>query len=123
MTIEELTALCEERGRAIYEANCHILQLTDSPNAATRERDKARAEVDRLTDERDELLVRVADQGAELRATRDAYGTAYRRGAEAMREACIGAACGFFMGTQGFCNGDEDELEAALEALPIPEEP
>ena len=40
MTIEELTALCEERGRAIYEANCHILQLTDSLNAATRERDK-----------------------------------------------------------------------------------
>jgi len=44
-----------------------------------KERDEARAEVQRLTDERDELLVRVADQGAELRATRDAYGTAYRR--------------------------------------------
>jgi hypothetical protein len=40
MNIEELTALCEERGRAIYEANCHILQLTDSLNAATRERDE-----------------------------------------------------------------------------------
>jgi hypothetical protein len=33
----------------------------------------ARAEVERLTDERDELLARVADQGAELRATREAY--------------------------------------------------
>jgi hypothetical protein len=32
-----------------------------------------------LTDERDELLVRVADQGAELRATREAYRDAHRR--------------------------------------------
>jgi hypothetical protein len=69
---------------------------------------ESRSEVDRLTDERDELLVRVADQGAELRATREAYresqadltrerigirpvdevrSDAYRRGAEAMREA------------------------------------
>jgi len=45
MNIEELTALCEERGRAIYEANCHILQLTDSLNAATRERDEARSQL------------------------------------------------------------------------------
>jgi hypothetical protein len=54
---------------------------------------------------------------------RDLQKLAYRRGAEAMRDECIGAACGFFMGTTGFCNGDEDELEAVLEALPIPEEP
>lgn len=53
---------------------------------ATRERDEARAEVQHLTDERDELLARVADQGAELRATREAYADAYRRGVEAMRE-------------------------------------
>jgi len=45
MSIEELAALCEERGRAIYEANCHILQLTDSLNAATRERDEARVQL------------------------------------------------------------------------------
>jgi hypothetical protein len=67
---------------------------------ATRERDEARAEVARLTDERDELLVRVADQGAELRATREAYVDAYRRGVEAMRES--------------WCR---------MRALPIPEEP
>jgi len=48
MNIEELTALCEERGRAIYEANCHILQLTDSLNAATRERDEARSRLAEL---------------------------------------------------------------------------
>lgn len=45
----------------------------------THQRDEARAEVERLTDERDELLVRVEDQGAELRATREAYRDAYRR--------------------------------------------
>jgi len=78
-TVEELEALLE---------------------VATRERDEARAEVARLTDERDELLVRVADQGAELRATREAYVDAYRRGVEAMRES--------------WCR---------MRALPIPEEP
>jgi hypothetical protein len=61
---------------------------------------ESRAEVDRLTNERDELLVRVEDQGAELRATREAYVDAYRRGVEAMRES--------------WCR---------TRALPIPEEP
>jgi chromosome segregation ATPase len=74
------------------------------------------AEVERLTNElqRERIGIRPVD---EVRSD------AYRRGAEAMRDECIGAACGFFMGTTGFCNGDEDELEAVLEALPIPEEP
>jgi hypothetical protein len=58
---------------------------------------ESRSEVERLTDERDELLVRVAEQDAELRATREAYidakwTNAYRRGAEAMREACARVA-------------------------------
>jgi hypothetical protein len=39
MTTEELT-------RSIYEANCHIVQLTDSLNDATRERDEARARLE-----------------------------------------------------------------------------
>ena len=64
------------------------------------ERDEARAEVQRLTDERDELILRVADQDAELRATREAYADAYRRGVEAMRES--------------WCR---------MRAMPIPEEP
>jgi hypothetical protein len=62
MTIEELEARLEvatrerdeerkQHARAIYEANCHILQLTDSLNAATRERDEARAELADLTNE------------------------------------------------------------------------
>jgi chromosome segregation ATPase len=83
-----------------------------------RERDEARAEVERLTDERDELLVRVAEQGAELRATREAYigakwTNAYRRGAEAMREACARVADAHFV------PGTRD----VIHALPIPEEP
>ena len=77
-----------------------------------QERDEARAEVDRL-----KLSARLWADDI------DAVSNAYRRGAEAMRDECIGAACGFYMGTTGFCNGDEDELEAVLEALPIPEEP
>jgi chromosome segregation ATPase len=134
LEIAILTAALDERD---LEAERSLEQY----DSLVRERDEARAEVERLTrepavhpsnltdvvslleDERDELLVRVANQDAELRATREAYRDAFRRGAEAMRDECIGAACGFFMGTQGFCNGDEDELEAVLEALPIPEEP
>jgi hypothetical protein len=70
-------------------------------------------QVELLTDERDELLVRVADQGAELRATRDAYNEAYRRGAEAMREACARVA-------DAHCvPGTRD----VIRSLPIPEEP
>jgi uncharacterized coiled-coil DUF342 family protein len=149
-------------------------QLADATNESTHfqvmckreteEVERLARQVELLTDERDELLVRVANQDAELRATRESYNearteverlragkhtrdcrkqsaynvacvcgaddakraevtAAYRRGAEAMRDECIGAACEFFMGTTGFCNGDEDELEAVLEALPIPEEP
>ena len=79
---------------------------------------ESRAEVERLTDERDELLVRVADAGAELRATREAYidakwTNAFRRGAEAMREACARVA-------DAHCvPGTRD----VIRALPIPEEP
>jgi chromosome segregation ATPase len=179
---DEARAYAEERND---EAN----KLQRYLNIAATERDEARAEVESLTDERDELLVRVADQDAELRATREAYmdayrrgveamrevvvsgaradlgGTvkitreelqaienhisniphvggmyapvliawcralldeqdaAYRRGAEAMRDKCIGAACGFLMGYPGYYNSDEDRLEADLLALPIPEEP
>jgi GrpB-like predicted nucleotidyltransferase (UPF0157 family) len=95
---------------------------------------EARSEVDRLTDERDELLVRVANQDAELRATREAYNgaqaeltrerigirpvdevrsDAYRRGAEAMREACAYRLVLY-----------KDTVRAEMiRALPIPEEP
>ena len=75
MTIEELEAKLEtvSRERDKFKA------LAELGDGYRRERDEARAEVERLTDERDDLLVRVADQGAELRATREAYRDAYRR--------------------------------------------
>jgi len=98
MNIEELQARLEVATRERDEARAegemlrervieHQRNFEAGWAVLCKERDHARAEVQRLTDERDELLVRVVDQGAELRATRDAYGTAYRRGAEAMREA------------------------------------
>jgi chromosome segregation ATPase len=43
---------------------------------------------------------------------------AYRRGAEAMRMACIGMAC-----AQDLDPDAQDRMEARLLALPIPEEP
>jgi chromosome segregation ATPase len=65
-TVEELEARLEVATRERDEARAEAGMLEDRLS-------ESRAEVDRLTDERDELLGRVADQGAELRATREAY--------------------------------------------------
>ncbi len=129
-------------------------QLADATNESTHfqvmckreteEVERLGRRVDRLTDERDELLVRVANQGAELRATRKAYllaladitklqemievistsmirsvtkqRDAYRRGAEATREACAR----WMSEREGISQWVYDD---ALSALPIPEEP
>jgi chromosome segregation ATPase len=64
---------CEALAASLQRKVRHCDEITEERNQMERERDEARAEVQRLTDKRDELLVRVADQGAELRATRDAY--------------------------------------------------
>jgi chromosome segregation ATPase len=100
-------------------------QLADATNESTHfqvmckregeEIERLTRQVERLTDERDELLVRVANQDAELRATREAYRDAYRRGAEAMREACIAWARA--------PDNDWEHLAHELENMPIPEEP
>ena len=110
-TIEELEAELE----TVTRERDKFQVLAELGDGYRSERDEARAEVERLTrepavhpsnltdvvslleDERDELLVRVANQEAELRATREAYidakwTNAYRRGAEAMREACARVA-------------------------------
>ena len=107
-----------------------IEELEAELETTTRERDEARAEVERLTDERDELLVRVADQGAELRATRDAYNEAYRRGAEAMREACAKVdPYNAHRSNAAFARSVDSPasvvriMQEAIRALPIPEEP
>jgi hypothetical protein len=83
---------------------------------------ESRSEVDRLTDERDELLVRVANQDAELRATREAYidakwTNAYRRGAEAMREACAA-----YFGFKAYEGLTGENVRKVIRNLPIPEE-
>ena len=119
---------CESLRRLKDEQPVHPSNLTDV--------------VSLLEDERDELLVRVANQEAELRATRDAYNearanvdrlklsarlwaddidavkNAYRRGAEAMREACASAM-------RPIMRSMISRTEAAqtIRALPIPEEP
>ena len=76
-TVEELEAELEtvtrERDEARAEVERLMHQLADATNEVTRVRLKAKREIEALTDERDELLVRVAEQGAELRATREAY--------------------------------------------------
>jgi len=120
--------------RAEY-ANARNEELTEDAlalkiAALVQERDEARADVDMLEDRLSESRSEVERLTSELQRERigirpvdEVRSDAYRRGAEAMRDECIGAACGFYMGTTGFCNGDEDELEAVLEALPIPEEP
>jgi len=98
-----------------------IEELEAELKTVTRERDEARAEVERLTDERDELLVRVANQDAELRATREAYRDAYRRGAEAMRVAC--ANCVKHLSQEDGLGMGSQRLEGAIRTLPIQEEP
>lgn len=128
--------------RAEVERLMH--QLADKTNESTHfqvmckregeEIERLTRQAELLTDERDELLVRVANQGAELRATREAYNgvraeltrerigirpvdevrsDAYRRGAEAMRDACA-------QWVADYCSFGR---AAVVRALPIPEEP
>ena len=79
-TIEELEAKLEtvtrERDEARAEVERLMHQLADQTNETTRVRLEAKREIEALTDERDELLVRVAEQDAELRATRESYNEA-----------------------------------------------
>jgi tRNA splicing endonuclease len=124
--LERLEKVTKERDMAVEQhrlSQHEVARWVDRETKAVRERDEARAEVERLRELLDENAYErglLARRMTEAQARRD---EAYRRGAEAMRDECIGAACGFYMGTTGFCNGDEDDLEAVLEALPIPEEP
>ena len=105
--LEEARAEIAILTTALDERDVEAERSLEQYDSLVRERDEARAEVERLTDasthwqvmckregeeierltrqaelltdERDELLVRVANQDAELRATREAYRDAYRR--------------------------------------------
>ena len=134
-SLEQYDRLTRERDEARAEVERLMHQLADATNESTHfqvmckregeEIERLARQVELLTDERDELLVRVANQDAELRATREAYidakwTNAYRRGAEAMREACA----------QQFGESQPAsrlwacrEAADVIRALPIPEEP
>lgn len=95
----------------------------------TRQRDEARAEVERLKEfyqPKDDSLrerIHAAMDRAKERHAREqvehaqAMKDAYRRGAEAMREACVGTAC-----AQDLDPDTQDRMEDCLRALPIPED-
>ncbi len=125
----EVERLTKERDEARAEVERLMHQLADATNESTHfqvmckreteEVERLARQVELLTDERDELLVRVANQDAELRATREAYRDAYRRGAEAMREKAAAAIV---------CPAESCPCKGAshartIRALPIPEEP
>jgi uncharacterized coiled-coil DUF342 family protein len=73
--MREAARLCEQAGNEmpIDAVRRFVSSKTAIVDMLQDRLSEARAEVDRLTDERDELLVRVANQDAELRATREAY--------------------------------------------------
>ena len=73
---EELETVTRERDEARAEVERLKHALADATNETTRVRLQTKREVEALTDERDELLVRVANQDAELRATRESYNEA-----------------------------------------------
>jgi hypothetical protein len=79
--VREAGRLCEQAGNEmpIDAVRRFVSSKTAIVDMLQDRLGEARSEVDRLTDERDELLVRVANQDAELRATREAYRDAYRR--------------------------------------------
>lgn len=98
----------EERDRLREQLAAKHSECPDCADYAARSARFAE-QADQLMRERDEARASVAD--------------AYRRGAEAMREACIWTACAFVMSYSNYC--DElyrDQLEAELLALPIPED-
>jgi chromosome segregation ATPase len=98
--------------------------LENAITLTERERDEARAEVERLTDERDELLKAYAkayDEWDHSKYSRAEVAVAYRRGAEAMREAC--ADCVKHLSHEDGLGMGSQRLEGAIRALPIPEEP
>lgn len=145
----DVRAMLDQVRKELYEARAEIAILTTALDERDLEAERGLEQYDRLmhqvealTDERDELLVRVANQDAELRATREAYtearaeverlklsarlwaddidavSNAYRRGAEAMRETCANAMHPIMRSMIS-----RTEAAQTIRALPIPEEP
>jgi chromosome segregation ATPase len=133
--VRELEAERNEARAHAEDRNDEANKLQRCLNMAATERDEARAEVERLTEarvldwshrrslvsERDEARAEVERLKLSARLWADdidAVSNAYRRGAEAMRDACASA----------FDKRDEHDLTVdvihdVLVDLPIPEEP
>jgi chromosome segregation ATPase len=128
MTIEELEAKLEvvtrERDKAhdklasYRKASDEVLgNVVMKLDAARKERDEARAEVERLTADRDDARDDATKGWDRAEALRKASDEAYRRGAEAMRDACA------VLVSNEKRLWLRSELIADLRALPISEEP
>jgi chromosome segregation ATPase len=127
---ETLDFECGRAGIRTHIDVCSRLRET-----ANRERDEARAEAERLREEcrlrkaeRDQVerngfaaTKGLVDESERLRAKALAYDLAYRRGAEAMREAC--ANCVKHLSHEDGLGMGSQRIEGAIRALPIPEEP
>lgn len=105
-----------------------------------KDRDEARAEVERLAKERDGAYLQNDERAGQLEdianaieyewcdinnddvtnAVKAAVKAAYRRGAEAMREAC--AVCVAHLSHEDGLGMGSQRIEGALRALPIPED-
>jgi hypothetical protein len=117
---ELFARLTKERDEARAEVERLMHQLADQTNETTRARLEAKREIEALTDERDELLKAYAkayDEWDHSKYSRAEVAVAYRRGAEAMREACAQAIHG------GGLVWTRESAERSIRALPIPEEP
>jgi uncharacterized protein (DUF3084 family) len=122
----------------------HCDEIMEERDQALKERDEARVEVERLTDERDEAQSQQAIAGANYVIAMDALevatrerdkaraevSTAYRRGAEAMREACAKVdPYHAHRSNAAFARSVDSPasvvriMQEAIRALPVPEEP
>ena len=68
----------ERLTRELQVERCGVRPVDEQLQRFTDLLSESRSEVERLSDERDELLVRVANADAELRATRESYNEAVR---------------------------------------------
>ena len=71
--VPALLAEVERLTRELQVERCGVRPVDEQLQRFTDLLSESRSEVERLSDERDELLVRVANADAELRATRESY--------------------------------------------------
>lgn len=113
--------LTKERDEARAEVGRLMHQLADATNESTHFQvmcKRETEEVERLTSELQRERKCLTETRRELASQ---YGMGFRRGAEAMREAC--ADCVKHLSHEDGLGMGSQRLEGAIRALPIPEEP